>query len=353
MGRFSRAQVVGAATIVVVSSVVFLLIQMQGHLPAQQYTIGLVWAPSSKGHEQLGSSFMDIVRDTKQFVVKSFAARDSSDVLSITATCDAALSSDVDLLFSLGYNCTRTLAQLSKKRKSTKPGVFIGVSELVASEVVESLEKPGGVITGVYDAGMYFTHPIDILLTLKPQAKSILLPYGFLAADSNEPYAVVEKQIAAESDVYVELFPIEKAEDALSHITSVIDQHDSVMYLEADVVGPCGSGLGKLATQHSVTLFACSPDAKDTAAFTYCAEFKYSAQAAYKMMLRILINREDPANIPVEKLKNNRVLTINVECCKKQGMPDINLETLLAALHDNPKLIELRERIVITHSETF
>ncbi|MEI7580528.1 MAG: ABC transporter substrate binding protein [bacterium] len=347
MGRFSRKQIIGAVAIVMCLSIAGVWVQMRFRTPAKLYTVGLVWAPSCKGHEQLGTSVIDILSETKQFIIQSFAATNPSDLISVNAICEAALASEVDLLLSLGFNCTRSLSQISKKRKSKKPIVFIGVSELVALEIVDSLEKPGSTITGIYDAGMYSTHPIDIFLTLKPYAKSILLPYCSAPADNNEQYGKIEKQGAIESKVHVELFPIEKIEDTLPYIQNVIDQYDSLMYLEADALGPCGNGIGKLASQHNVTLFACSPDAKDTAAFTYYAEFKYIALAAYALIARILINKENPAVIPVGKLQSSRVLTINVDGCREQGMPDINVEALVTAIKGNPKLRDLEDRIII------
>ncbi|MEI7580476.1 MAG: ABC transporter substrate binding protein [bacterium] len=348
MDRLSRKQI---ASIIICTSLVGIALWLYKNIiPAKPYSIGLVWIPSRAFQEQLGTSFIDIIKTDKRFSLKDFAAPSAAELISLNAVCETALNSDVDLILCIGFSCAKSLAQLSKKRRTHKPVVFNALTKEMALEIVDSLDSPGGPVTGVYDAGIYAAaHPIEILLTLKPQAKSILMPYAIVAHD-NEPHVLEAQEIATLKNTQVTPFPINPVEETLARITSVIESHDTIMYLEADLLSPYGAGIGKLASQHNVTLFACSPDAKDTAAFTYYAEFNHIARAGFELAQRILINKENPATTHIVKLTNSRQVTINVERCREQGMPDIDPLKIMHAINSNPKLAALHNRITVNHN---
>jgi len=317
------------------------------HTQAKKYSIGLVWVPSRAFQEQLGTNFMRTIKHDKRFILKEFSAPSTADLIALNAICEAALDTDTDIFLTIGFNCAKTLSQLSKKRKSPKPIVMCGVFEPAARDVVDSLERPGGSTTGIYDAGPYtIIHPIDILLALKPEAKSILMPYVVTAHD-NENHVYNAKRIALSHGVQVTPLPINKAEDALDLIGAIISNYDSIIYLEGDSLSPYGGGIGKLASQHGVTLFASSPDADGTAAFTYYVEFAYIAQQAYAMIQKIIFNKEDPATTPVKQLTSSRILTINTNCCAQQGMSHVNIRETIKSIQTNSYFDILHNRIKV------
>jgi ABC-type uncharacterized transport system substrate-binding protein len=349
MDRLSRKQIITAGILLVCFSLLLFWGQKKITHHSKHYSIGLVWVPSRAFQEQLGTSIMNTIKNDKRFSFKEFSAPSTADLITLNAICETALDSDADLLLCIGFNCAKSLAQLSKKRLSKKPIVFTGLNEAVSLGIVDSLEQPGGSVTGIYDAGLYNTgHPITIFLTAKPDIKSIIMPY-VITADSNEQHVYMAQKIAADYGVQVTPFPIDKFEDTMMLINGVIDRYDAIMYLEADRLSVYGSSIGKLASEYGVTLFACSPDAKDTAAFTYYAEFIYIAEAAYALIKRILINKENPAITPIIKLTSSRVLTINVNRCREQGMSDIDPLKIMHAINSNPQLTEVHNRITINN----
>ncbi|MDQ5940580.1 MAG: putative tryptophan/tyrosine transport system substrate-binding protein [Candidatus Dependentiae bacterium] len=223
-------------------------------------------------HERVNNALIQEINVDKRFAVKEFTAASALDPLLVNATCDAALDSDVNLVICTGIACSRGFAQMAKKRHSTKPMVFMGVNNPVDIGIVASLEKPGGNITGVFSAS--FENKVDIatlLLTLKPTTKKVLLPYAAVT-DGNEPLAFKIQEALKTNSVDVTLLPINNPNETISICTTVLPGHDMLMYLEADPIASNGSGLGKLASQHGVTMFASSIDGIKDAVFSYASD---------------------------------------------------------------------------------
>ncbi len=316
----------------------------------QTYTIGLVWIPTSAYHQTVGHDLMRALHNDKRFVFKEFSVPSANDVIALNAICETALDSKADLLVSIGFNCTRALSQLSKKRQAPQPIIFTGLNETVTLSIVDSLENPGSNITGIYEAGLYeYGHPISVFLTIKPTVKSILMPY-IVTADSNEPYIYQAQKIAERFGVKVSPLPIDKIENTMSFIAQAITHHDAIMYLAADRLSIYGSSIGKLASQHGITLFACTPDAKETAAFTYYVELTHVVQATADLIKKILITHASPANTAVIKIVNKQELTINVNRCREQGITNINPEAIITKIQSNPDLEVVHNRIKINNT---
>lgn len=349
MDKSSLPRIILATTVLALISIVCVWLY-HSNTNHKMYTIGLVWAPASTFHEQLERNFRLVLARDKNITLKSFAVSDITDAVTLNAVCQAALTADVDIILSIGWKCLKALASISSKRNYTKPIVFTGISEATALEVTASSENQHNNITGIYDAGVYAeVHPIDILLTVKPTVKAILLPYFAMHADNNQKYAEDAKEIAQQANVQVTLLPIDNIQNTLFCIENMINQHDALLYLEADLIAQYGIGISKLASQYGVTLFACTPDTQGKAAFTYYAEFIYIAEAAYTLIKNFIYNNKQ--FIPLVKLTSSRVLTINVERCEEQGIPSIDPLKVVQRIKSNPKLTPLYNRIIIENSK--
>ncbi len=302
------------------------------------YSIGLIYVPSMAYHERVNNALMQEINLDKRFAVKEFTAASALDPLLVNATCDAALDSNVNLVICTGIACSRGFAQMAKKRQSTKPMVFMGVNNPVGVGIVSSLENPGGNITGVFSAS--FENKVDIamlLLALKPTTKKVLLPYAAVA-DGNEPLALKIKQALKANFVDVTLLPINNPNETIAICTTMLPEHDMLMYLEADPIASNGSGLGKLASQYGVTMFASSIDGVKDAAFSYASDPAPLARVAFTLAKEILHSGCTPKDMPIQAAPNDRVLTIKKNLFDSQGLEGTSPQRVVMSLRKNEKL---------------
>ena len=314
---------------------------------SHQYKIGLVYAPSRAFHEQAAGPIKELVDHDKCFVLEEFAIASTSDQMLMNAVCNRALESSADLLLCIGQASAQALIKLSQRRGVLKPIVFLGVSDPIKLGIVDSIERPGHNATGIFDeATLQVINPADLLLLASPKIKKILLPYA-INERSNEPYALKIKALCRKRNVQVTLLPIDGFADVMAKISGSLAGHDALMYLEADAFATYGPAMGKLASQHGITMFASSPDGLVDSVLAYSIEPKYFALYAVELIKRILINKEDPAVIPAQLVEGCRDFTINTQLCAEQGLGAIDIENIVHIINTAPEFEPVRGHVVV------
>jgi len=312
------------------------------------YVIGIVCVPSQAFHEYISAVLVKRIKSDNRFDFRFITSPSTSDLIAVNAACNEALDSDVDSVICIGIRCAKGMVQTSRKRLSKKPVIFLGVLDAVKYELVESMERPGGHITGIES-----NHPTDssfnmadLLLAIKPRAVNILFPYSMLAG-GHESKAPIIKEACARIGIHVTLLPIYNLNETLSQVAGLLPHHDTLMYLEADGVAIYGPGLGKLASQHNVTMFAGSIDGIKDSALSYAADPACLADNAFEITKDILINKKNPGDIPVQQATVARNLIINTRLCKEQDLADIDIQKTINTIHHDERFALVRNHIIV------
>ena len=319
-----------------------------------RYTIGLVYVPSRAFAEYVNNALIDLIKADGRFAIKEFTAPRSSDLNLVSMACDEALASNADLLITTGLHCTKGAITTAKKRQSSKPIVFMGTLNVVKNGFVNSIEQPGGTATGIETNSPFATtfNALDLLKVIKPRTRSVLLPYAQFSAETLERHAEALQAAAKKNRIAVTLLPINQLlenqmNEILSQTAGFFPGHDALFYLEGDSIAACGAGFGKLASGHGITMVASSIDGAESAALSYAADPQCLPLLAFDMAKEILINKKDPAHLPVVLADVPRNLSINTRLCKEQGLENSDIAAAVQRIRQDARFAAVHDHIIV------
>jgi hypothetical protein len=137
-----------------------------------------------------------------------------------------------DVLISTGYRMT-SLLPVVYEALGPIPTIFSGIQDPLRLGILKSLEKPGGMFSGVCMAQPNPQHHAEQLRVLHPYVKKICLPY-----DPTSLGGVVKKQttllVQALQTVgfYVDLCEVYTVQDALTVVATHLDYCHAVLLVE-------------------------------------------------------------------------------------------------------------------------
>ncbi len=323
-----------------------------------RYKIGFVYIPSIPFHARFYSQFKKLIHADERFKLTEFSPggfvsmvlnffSQSLDFMSLNAICGKALESDVDILVTVGNYCSRALVQLSHRRSILKPIIFAGVSDPLDLGIVDSIDVPGRNSTGFFgQASGYLVDQLSLILLVKPSLKSILLPYAVHEKYNKERIRVLKRE-CKQKNISLNKLPVDTLAEVLNHMGMVARNNDCITHFEDDLVAEYSCGMGKLASQYGITMFAVSPDGLNDAAVAYTPDAGAYAVPVLSLVKRILINNESPSTIPVELVDGCRTLIINTKLCAKQDLKDIDIERILHTINTDPRFEPIRGHVVV------
>ncbi|MDQ0243653.1 putative ABC transport system substrate-binding protein [Bacillus fengqiuensis] len=227
---------------------------------------------------------------------------------------------------------TTSSAQAATKSTQDIPILFTAITDPVGAKLVDSLEQPGGNVTGTSD-----THPEAIKKTINsikefiPDAKKVGIIYN-----SGEPNSVVnvEKANAALKEIGLEAVEttVSTSSEVKQAAESLIGQVD-VFYIPKDntVVSALESVI-TVANDKKVPTFVGEGDSVKRGTFaSYGFEYHDLGYATGKMAVEILEGKK-PSDIPVG-IPENLELYINKKAAEQEGI------TLTEEMIKNAKIV--------------
>lgn len=220
-----------------------------------------------------------------------------------------------DLIFAI----TTSSAQAVAKTTQDIPIIFTAITDPVGANLVESLEKPGGNVTGTSD-----THPNAIKNTIKsikeffPETKKVGIVYN-----SGEPNAVTNVENAKKVLKEIGLEPVFASISTSSEVKqaaeSLVDRVD-VFYVPKDntVVASLESII-KVANEHDKPTFVGEGDSVKRGTFaSFGFEYHDLGYTTGKMAVDVLKGKK-PSEIPVG-FPESLELYINKSAAKEEGI---------------------------------
>lgn len=211
-------------------------------------------------------------------------------------------------------------AQAAAQATQDIPVLFTAITDPLGAKLVESIEKPGGNVTGTSD-----THPDAIKNTIKtikdffPNAKNVGVIYN-----SGEQNSVANVNVAKDAMKAHGLTPVEATVTNSSEVKQAADSlvgRADVIYVPKDntVVSALESVI-KVANEKDIPMFVGESDSVKRGGFAgYGFEYFDLGYTTGEMAVDILKNGKKPADIPVgfpEELN----LVINETAAKEQGV---------------------------------
>ncbi|MBN9045119.1 MAG: ABC transporter substrate-binding protein [Rhizobiales bacterium] len=197
------------------------------------------------------------------------------------------------------------------------PVVFTAVSDPVGAQLVKSMEKPGGNVTGISDMSPVAEH-IKLIREIMPNIKK--LGYLYNPGETNSVSLLKAlKAAAAKDNIEIVESTATKSADVKSAAEALVGRADA-MYIPTDntVVSALESAVG-VADESKLPLFTADTDSVKRGALAALG-FNYFdvGKQTGEVVVRIL-KGEKPGDIPVEIAKGTN-LVVNLDAAKKMGV---------------------------------
>ncbi|MFF2753674.1 ABC transporter substrate-binding protein [Psychrobacillus sp. NPDC058041] len=206
------------------------------------------------------------------------------------------VSAKVDLIFA---NSTPS-AQAAASATSDIPIVFTSVTDAVGAELVKSMEKPGGNVTGTIDA-----HPdaiSDTMKFLKEQLGAKKVGMVFNSGEQNSRAQVdAVKEMLKGMDMTVVEASVATSADVKQAAESLIGKVDSMYIITDNTVVSALESVISVANDNKIPMMVGEFDSvKRGGLAAYGFEYYDIGYEAGQMAVKILKGESKPADLPVQ-----------------------------------------------------
>jgi len=234
------------------------------------------------------------------------------------------LSQGVDLLFT-GGNMVSLRAK--KAVEGTDVPIIIGASSRPVEEgLVDSLQRPGGNITGVRTADS-IPKMLELLAMVTPEKRKFYLPYN-----PDDQVSVVSlkglNEAAAKMGIDLVIQEIRSVEEAVSSIKTLPRDIGAIYRLPSPTLDSRNSELTMAALERGIPIGSVLPLDESVLLVLAADPFESGRQAA--RLADQIIKGARPSDLPVET--SDAYLTVNLKTAERLG---INLPNDILALANN------------------
>lgn len=241
------------------------------------------------------------------------------DQSTLTNIANTYASSGNDLFVAIATRPAQALAQVIDDR----PIVFASVTDPVAAALVDSLEAPGGNITGTSDQ-----LPPDEQLEMLQEIVADLGTIGIVYSSSEvnaEVQAAAFREVAEAAGIEVHVATVINSSEVAQAAESL--DVDAYWVGNDNTVVSAIESLVQVAEANQRFLFTSDADSVERgAAASFSTDYKAQGEQTARIIVRVL-EGADPAEVPVE-IQESLELTINPEAAARMGfeLPDSIVE---------------------------
>lgn len=225
-------------------------------------------------------------------------------------------TSDLDLVHAIA---TPT-AQAAVQQITEQPIVFSSVTDPEDAGLVDSWDEPGGNTTGASDMNPV-AEQLELLLEIVPDLETVGVVYSSGEANSQVQVDLLN-EAAAELDIEVQEATISASAEVQQGVESL--SADAIYVPTDNAVVSALESVIQYGQQNEVPILAAEADSVLRGAVaTYGIDYEQLGYQAGEMAIRILVDGEDPATMPVET-QSDLELTVNPDAAEAMGidLPD-------------------------------
>ncbi|HFI0214518.1 TPA: ABC transporter substrate binding protein [Streptococcus suis] len=223
-----------------------------------------------------------------------------------------------DLVLAIATPSAQSLATVSTET----PVLFTAVTDPLSADLVESIEQPGGLLTGTSDQA-----PIDKQVELLGQAVPDVKTVGILYTTSernSEVQVEQAKELLEKAGYKVVVKGITSTNEVQDATTSLMQDVDAVFVPTDNTVASTMTMIGELSVEHKVPVIGGSTDMVDEGGLlTYGTNYEALGRQTAKMAIKI-IEGAKVSETAVE-YPETVSLHVNEEMAKKLGIDTAKL----------------------------
>lgn len=278
---------------------------------AESYSIGITQIVSHPALDAARDGFKDAFEDEGIEVEwdEQNAQGEQATASNIAGTFATA---DLDLVHSIATPTSQAAAQ----QITDSPIVFSSVTDPEEAGLVDSWEEPGGNITGASDMNPV-AEQLELLQEIMPDLETVGVVYS--SGETNSQVQVELLQEAADDlGLEVEEATISASAEVQQGVESL--NADAIYVPTDNAVVSALEAVIQYGEQNDVPILAAEADSVIRGAVaTYGIDYYELGKQAGEMAIRILVDEEDPAGMPVETLSDLE-LTVNPDAAEAMGI---------------------------------
>ncbi len=242
------------------------------------------------------------------------AQGDQANLQSITQQ----LAGNHDLILNIATPSAQAMANADPDT----PQLFTAVTDPVEAGLVESIEEPGGNVTGTSDMAET-AELIDLLLKADPEIQTIGIIYNSSELNSELQYEAAKEEIESRG-LNVESVAVSTTNDVQSAISSLADISDGIYVPTDNTVASSIATIGQVLMDKQVPSVAAFGAGIEGTLATYGVDYTELGRQTARQALQIIEDGVSPSDIPVE-YSENLVVDVNEEMAEALGIDPASL----------------------------
>ncbi|HEM3602080.1 TPA: ABC transporter substrate-binding protein [Streptococcus suis] len=218
-----------------------------------------------------------------------------------------------DIVLAIATPSAQSLATVSTET----PIVFTAVTDPLSADLVESSEKPGGLLTGTSDQAP-IDKQVELLGQAVPDAKTVGILYT--TSERNSEVQVEQaKELLEKAGYKVVVKGITSTNEVQDATTSLMKDVDALFIPTDNTVASTMTMIGELSVEHKVPVIGGSTDMVDEGGLlTYGTSYEALGRQTAKMAIKII----EGANVSETAVEYPETVSLHVneEMAKKLGI---------------------------------
>ncbi|HHT7643638.1 TPA: ABC transporter substrate-binding protein [Streptococcus suis] len=218
-----------------------------------------------------------------------------------------------DIVLAIATPSAQSLATVSTET----PIVFTAVTDPLSADLVESIEKPGGLLTGTSDQAQ-IDKQVELLGQAVPDAKTVGILYT--TSERNSEVQVEQaKELLEKAGYKVVVKGITSSNEVQDATTSLMKDVDALFIPTDNTVASTMTMIGELSVEHKVPVIGGSTDMVDEGGLlTYGTNYEALSRQTAKMAIKII----EGANVSETAVEYPETVSLHVneEMAQKLGI---------------------------------
>ncbi|CYX71380.1 ABC transporter substrate-binding protein [Streptococcus suis] len=218
-----------------------------------------------------------------------------------------------DIVLAIATPSVQSLATVSNET----PIVFTAVTDPLSAGLVESIEKPGGLLTGTSDQAP-IDKQVELLGQAVPDAKTVGILYT--TSERNSEVQVEQaKELLEKAGYKVVVKGITSSNEVQDATTSLMKDVDALFIPTDNTVASTMTMIGELSVEHKVPVIGGSTDMVDEGGLlTYGTNYEALGRQTAKMAIKII----EGANVSETAVEYPETVSLHVneEMAQKLGI---------------------------------
>ena len=251
-----------------------------------------------------------------KYEYKEYRLNGQGDASVLNQMTAQLIADDVDVIVPIATPAIQVVQ--SQTEGKNIPIVFSAASDPVSAKLVDSMEKPGGNITGTSDF-LNTDAIMDLIFAQNPEVKKIGLLYSKSEDSSQQPIAAAKKYLA---DKGVEV--VEKTGTTTDEVSQAVDaliaeKVDAIFTPTDNTIQKAELSFYEKLIKAKIPHYGGADSFALNGAFAgYGVDYVQLGKATADMVDEVLRQGKDTATLPVQTFDNG-IATVNTETAEKLG----------------------------------